>query len=187
MIEPKYQTFWPRFWAGAVDGIVFYPLSLVNRLTFREGVPLWARAAWYVIASLSFIAYVVIMHARFGQTLGKMATGVRVLDLSEAKLLPRQAFMREVVPLALVLVALPSRLRLVLAGRNLYKPESIQGLGARFWIAFWLVLAANFGWFVAELITMLTNVKRRAVHDFIARSVVVRNIKPQEREFGGVV
>jgi len=29
-------------------------------------------------------------------------------------------------------------------------------------------------WFVAELVTMLTNAKRRAVHDFIARSVVVR-------------
>ena len=47
--------------------------------------------------------------------------------------------------------------------------------------------AADFGWFAAELITMLTNAKRRAVHDFIARSVVVRTIKPQEREFGGVV
>jgi uncharacterized RDD family membrane protein YckC len=31
-----------------------------------------------------------------------------------------------------------------------------------------------FAWFVLELLTMLTNNKRRALHDFIAGSVVVR-------------
>jgi hypothetical protein len=35
-------------------------------------------------------------------------------------------------------------------------------------------------WFVAEVITMLTNEKRRALHDFIAGTIVVRtNLEPQ--------
>lgn len=35
-------------------------------------------------------------------------------------------------------------------------------------------------WFVAEVLTMLTNEKRRALHDFIAGTVVVRtNIKQE--------
>ncbi len=32
----------------------------------------------------------------------------------------------------------------------------------------------HFIWFGVEIITMLTNEKRRALHDFIARSVVVK-------------
>jgi uncharacterized RDD family membrane protein YckC len=33
---------------------------------------------------------------------------------------------------------------------------------------------ADFAWFVAEILTMLSNEKRRAIHDFIAGTVVVR-------------
>lgn len=33
---------------------------------------------------------------------------------------------------------------------------------------------ANLGWFLIEIVTMLTNPKRRALHDLIAGTVVVR-------------
>jgi hypothetical protein len=39
--------------------------------------------------------------------------------------------------------------------------------------ALWLTLVPGF-WFFAEVLTMLTNRKRRALHDFIAGTVVVR-------------
>jgi uncharacterized RDD family membrane protein YckC len=37
----------------------------------------------------------------------------------------------------------------------------------------WPFAIIAFSWFLLELITMLTNKKRRAVHDYIAGSVVV--------------
>ena len=40
-------------------------------------------------------------------------------------------------------------------------------------VAYFLFYAAM-GWFILEFITMLTNDKRRAVHDYIAGTVVVR-------------
>ena len=40
-------------------------------------------------------------------------------------------------------------------------------------IGFWIEFAAGTGWFLAELVTMLTNAKRRALHDY-AGSVVVQ-------------
>ena len=89
MIEPRYDTFWPRFWAGFVDGLVFMPVAAVDFVAYRDGVLL--RCIWYVVASFGFSAYVVLMHARYGQTLGKMANHVRVLDISESKLSGRQA------------------------------------------------------------------------------------------------
>lgn len=39
---------------------------------------------------------------------------------------------------------------------------------------FWLLTVLPGLWFVAEVLTMLTNEKRRALHDFIAGTVVVR-------------
>jgi len=38
-----------------------------------------------------------------------------------------------------------------------------------------MVLAfAGLGWFLLEVITMLTNSKRRAIHDLIAKTVVMK-------------
>lgn len=36
------------------------------------------------------------------------------------------------------------------------------------------IMYSTFGWFGLEVVTMLTNNKRRALHDFIAGSVVIR-------------
>jgi hypothetical protein len=41
-----------------------------------------------------------------------------------------------------------------------------------FVVQFWSFVAV--GWFLLEIATMLTNAKRRALHDYIARTVVVR-------------
>lgn len=40
--------------------------------------------------------------------------------------------------------------------------------------AFWLLALIPLVWFVAEVLTMLTNERRRALHDFIAGTVVIR-------------
>lgn len=40
--------------------------------------------------------------------------------------------------------------------------------------AFWLLTALPGLWFIAEVLTMLTNDKRRALHDVIAGTVVIR-------------
>lgn len=182
MIDPKYRTFWPRVWAGFIDGLVFLPVALVNLLAYRDGVPVLLRGTWFVASSFGFIAYVVIMHARYGQTLGKMANHVRVLDVSETRLSARQAFMREIVPIVTTLIDVAYRLPSVMAGANPTRPAQPADLGPGFWLAF----AGGFGWFIAELVTMLTNEKRRAVHDFIAGSVVVRSPLPAVAETPGI-
>jgi len=91
--------------------------------------------------------------------------------------------MREIVPIALTVANVAYGLPSVLAGADPNRPAQPLVLGVQFWLAF----AAGFGWFIAELVTMLTNSKRRAVHDFIAGSVVVRFSKPALGEPRGVV
>jgi uncharacterized RDD family membrane protein YckC len=78
----------------------------------------------------------------------------------------RQAILRDILIIVINTVSLALSLYLVLSGAGIHSPDffSLQS---------YIALAA-FAWFVAEILTMLTNEKRRALHDFIAGTVVVR-------------
>ena len=164
----KYQTFWPRFWAGWIDVLIFLPLYFVDSWVQGATAAPAMLALWFIAYTFCTDIYSVSMHAHYGQTLGKMAMGVKVLDLSEAKLSLRQAVLRDIVPIALSLTTVVNGLPRVLAGLDPYIDPSEFNWIDKFWLFGSLI------WFVAELATMLTNAKRRAVHDFIAKSVVVR-------------
>ncbi len=113
------------------------------------------------------------MHGRFGQTLGKMVCKVKVIDKSEKKPITyRQAFLRDSVVIILGLLFTFFAGSGFLDGINPYnRPETVNAEIPP-WMSFlsWI----NSLWFFIEIITMLTNKKRRAVHDFIASSVVVK-------------
>jgi uncharacterized RDD family membrane protein YckC len=82
----SYQTFWPRFWAGIIDSLVigaialgvYFPLSLLLNVTFlAAGADEKAVALLRALLSMSLpILYSVSLHAKFGQTFGKMAQDI---------------------------------------------------------------------------------------------------------------
>jgi len=169
-----YQTFFRRFWAGVIDGLVFLPVFAVSWVVLFDTDQPILQVSWYVIASLAFPAYSIFFHGRFGQTLGKMATRVKVLDASGAKLTFKQAFLRDSPYLVLVVVDLIITLPYIASGIS---------LGIQSQTALQMVIDnASQLWFWAEVLTMLTNNRRRAVHDFIAGSVVVRTDEESLRE-----
>jgi uncharacterized RDD family membrane protein YckC len=124
--------------------------------------------AWFTVYSVSWVAYSIVCHGLYGQTIGKKLVGIRVLDVSESRLSMRQAVTRDSVVVALLILGLSIDLPAVASGKNPY------AAGGTLTIAQWISLYATFGWFLVELITMLANEKRRAVHDYLAGSVVVR-------------
>ena len=93
----KYNTFWPRFCAGFIDGFVFLPLGFVDGyLASPERGP-FILIAWGIVSYSIYWLYSVLLHARYGQTLGKMANNIIVLDISEErKPTFRQAFIRDI-------------------------------------------------------------------------------------------
>ena len=162
-----YKTFFRRFWAGVIDGLVFIPVLAISWVVLFDTDQPILQVAWYVVASLAFPAYSIFFHGRFGQTLGKMATRVQVLDESGAKLTFKQAFLRDSPYLVLVVFDLFVTLPYIASGIP-SGPEDQTVIQT-------VVTNASLLWFWAELLTMLTNNRRRAVHDFIAGSVVVRS------------
>jgi len=174
MIEPKYRTFWRRFWAGWIDALVFMPLAFIDPLKYSESLPTFILVIWFLFHETAWYLYSVLMHGKFGQTLGKMAFKVKVIDKSEDKSITyRQAFLRDIVLIALGTFIIFSMLPDVIQGKNPYEPTELMK-NSKEMLKLFLLASIQWFWFFAELITMLTNKKRRAVHDFIAGSVVIK-------------
>ena len=96
----KYSTFGPRFWMGFVDGCVLWPIGLASSVYLILDVPRVVAAALVIVGNLAWLFYTVLLHARYGQTVGKMVTKVRVVDFrTEGKISIRQAWLREGIPL----------------------------------------------------------------------------------------
>ena len=170
--EQKYHTFWRRFWAGLVDAILFVPLSLFLEHFIYSINSVFIAIAWNEFYSWGFIAYSVLMHGFKGQTIGKIICKVKVYDKSEGPLSLKQAVLRDIVPIvsniisSLYLFSNVDSYYKFLTGRTMH-----FGLLPK-WVAILLMMQSI--WFVTEIITMLANKKRRALHDFLAGSVVCR-------------
>ena len=163
----RYRTFWERFWAGVLDGLVLLPISIMNHFISKPGRPAAVLISWATFFFFSVLAYSILMHARFGQTVGKMLMGVKVWDVSEGRLPSlRQAFLRDIGNVVPNVAALAYFIFLVASQRYVGHGEEVNSLPGA--VIGW----TSFAWFLVEVITMFTNQKRRALHDFIAGTVV---------------
>lgn len=183
-IEDRYNTFWPRFCATFLDGTALAPLVWFDKFLWNSTSSPILILSWESLYQAITIAYSIGFLFLFGQTPGKMATGVLVLDVSGRKLTLMQAILREIVqiiqfPIAFIIVATN-----VLNGRL-----ENRGFGDMQSLKVFMVILGF--WVILEFVTMLFNSQRRAVHDFIAGTIVVRQPieerRPEYRKIRGIL
>ena len=163
----KYQTFGPRVAASIADGLIFLPLPFLDYLVFEQLRLSWLTVAWLVISYSAVWLYVVLMHGFYGQTLGKRFFKIRVVDnATEGPITMFQAFIRESVLITINLLSLVIDLYVYLNG----DPSAAQ----MFYTASIVLSYATVTWFVLEIVTCLFNRKRRALHDFLGGTVVIK-------------
>ena len=100
-VGARFAGFWARFAAAFIDALILSPFGIAGRIVLAAGpkrietcsfdatrlcrVPTgstWALYALITIAGIAAgIAYYGIMEGRTGQTIGKRALGVRVIDV----------------------------------------------------------------------------------------------------------
>ncbi|NNF68029.1 MAG: RDD family protein [Gammaproteobacteria bacterium] len=176
--ENLFKTGWRRFWAVVFD-VVFVTLLLMPMTAIvlggREDDLALTGAVEFIQQTLS-VFYYVLMHAACGQTLGKMITGVKVVrnsDFSPIRL--RHALLRDIVPLLAIFLGLLSM------------PYFDFGIGegddlaSVLPVVFIALVVVHFAWPFLELLTMLLNRRRRALHDYIAGTVVIRYLRTAEK------
>jgi uncharacterized RDD family membrane protein YckC len=141
------------------------PLGALDLWFWHQDAPTAVRVAWLTFGNTSGLLYSILLHGFWGQTVGKRVMGIRVLDASGSALKMWQAILRDSLGLALAAWVIASRLPWVLCGLD---PRALPGAQMG-----WLQLVSATLLFV-ELTTMLTSAKRRALHDVLAGSVVIR-------------
>jgi uncharacterized RDD family membrane protein YckC len=166
----RYSSFWLRVLAKIIDGLVFAPINVTGHFYLVPGRGRAFLYTWNVFIISAFWLYSALMHAKYGQTLGKKAMNVKVLDVSEERIPSlSQAFLREIGGIVISVMWLTQLTYFEVIGR-FAAGTHIGGIPSQILNAVWI------WWLVAELVTMVANSKRRALHDYIAGTVVVRNL-----------
>ena len=121
--------------------------------------------------------YFVFCHFKYGQTIGKWIARIKVVDLSETRLLSlSQSLIRSIAPV--VVSSFYCFIQLLISAQfwlNFSLDLQLQVKIMMMLIAAYIVvLAVEMAWELLGVSTMFFNPKRRAVHDFLASSVVVK-------------
>jgi len=118
----KTAGFWIRFWAFLLDGFIITAVIgiLVNPIFYILDWSL-SETVWYapisIISAIFYYSYFVLMTKFFGQTLGKMIFGLRVISLKHEKLTWSDVLFRDWIgriinnifmPLYILIVILPN-------------------------------------------------------------------------------
>ncbi len=182
----QYAGIWKRFCAFFVDRFVIVPLIvlpllfiLIPRLVPGHRDEELARN--FVIYSIALgtlvnYAYFVLCHARSGQTLGKRAMKIRVVQLDGSPIGFQQSLLRSFVD---ILFAAITNAGFCIAFAaltdeqiKLPSPQIFEAIQKNF--PYWLQSFVNLNefWFIATVFTMQLNPHRRGLHDLLAATAV---------------
>ena len=185
--EPRYGGFWIRLAAGILDTLIFFPIS---------ALVLWGpHGSRGVVLSTVFLshfgyaAFVIYCVGRWGGTPGKLIVGLQIVRTDLQRAGWKEAWARHSVDLAFSIVGF---------GQYMYSLQQIpdhtiaeltrsqlsQELSKLDRLPDTIMLWAGQIWIWGELIVLLSNRQRRALHDFIAGTVVIRKRPPRQKFTG---
>jgi uncharacterized RDD family membrane protein YckC len=174
--RPPFATFWRRFAATWIDIFVLLPVGIAQ--TWWESVSKEAAVVLCVPSLALGLGYTIYCHGRFGQTVGKWLMGIRVVRVTGERIGWREAWLRSSVELPFSALNVVGRIIALVgtADSEYYGVGWYQrGLNVAGHAPSWAGWAGRVAviWFWSEVVTMLFNKRRRALHDFIAGTVVV--------------
>jgi uncharacterized RDD family membrane protein YckC len=172
----KYAGFWQRAAALLIDLVIMSPLLFLILWAYMNSISLYAVI---IIPStiLSWVYYGYFLK-RWGATIGKMVLKIKVTGLDCEALSYKQIFYRYVVYFGLHALSLACFLYLykhldVTLFDSLdvkAKAEYIKTNAPS--IETWINWAMNL-WFWSEVLVLIFNKKKRAIHDFMAGTIVI--------------
>lgn len=172
-------SLWPRIAAHILDGLIFSPLyiiSMVLACLSRQWYICWQIA----VILVNFWIYLYLV-PRYGGTPGKRLLKMTIKTNDGAKLNTKAALLRGCMTLLITSCSIASNIlaALLLSETKFVdldafsRAEAIIGNIAEY--SFPIVICSQI-WWLATIFIMLCNKERRAIHDYIAGTVVIRNL-----------
>jgi uncharacterized RDD family membrane protein YckC len=176
----QYAGFWVRLVACFIDGLLFIPFTFFY---YALRAISWNMAAIIQIPFfLLWPLYNIYSLGHWGQTIGKKVAHIKVVLLDRSPVGYKQAFLRHVVDLFLaILVQCSLFVALFSVSKDAFDISGWREVNrllydaTPFW-GFWAQHAVSI-WFLSEMVVLLFNEKKRAIHDFIAGTLVIRTNK----------
>ncbi len=175
----QYAGFWKRFLALVVDFfIVFVALDLLYRVPLN---PPFAVFLALLDAAL-YAFYCAFMIGFLGQTIGMMVVKIKVKKLNLKDVEWKQAFLRYVVNFlqAIIVFGFMTYFILNAAGSDFPAKDfghfivELEHAHSPLNTIVVLNVFVTWIWTYSEVVVLMTNEKKRAIHDFIAGTVVVK-------------
>jgi uncharacterized RDD family membrane protein YckC len=172
----KYVGFWGRFGAFWIDFLIFLPLMALGVWLTPFWKYYWAVA--YLPNLLIGVFFYVYLVKRFGGTPGKLLLNQRIVRVSGEPVGYREAILRYAVLFCLTEIG---ALGIVIGALSLTDGEyatltfHTRGIRLREAAPPWYgaIHIAEQIWIWSEFLVLLTNKKKRALHDFMAGTVVI--------------
>jgi uncharacterized RDD family membrane protein YckC len=169
--------FWKRFCAGFVDALILMPIAF--GLAYLEGFSKTLAILITIPSTVLFAMYSVYFHAHFGGTLGKIGVKIRVTKPDGTRIGWLEAWKRSSVDLVFASVML------IVEIWALIHVDSLEYTSGGFWdrtqllqshYPAWIGILTFLQqvWIWSEAFVCLLNKRRRAIHDFIAGTVVIQ-------------
>ncbi len=175
--ERVYTGFWIRFCAGFTDAIIIIPLAFL--FVWIEGFDRNLAIIVTIPSSILFAMYHVYFNARFGGTLGKLAVGIRIAKPNGMRIGWSEAWKRSSVDIVFAFLILVFQVWALFH----VDPQHFSSLG---WMKRTKLLQSHMPswfnsvnilwqvWSWSEIVVLLFNKRKRAIHDFIAGTVVIK-------------
>ena len=154
--KKRYRTTIPRLWSGIIDQAILFPSKIL-----LDSVSAWLPLYLLVLLPIAIDAtYSIYLHSHYGQTVGKWVCRIKVVDnLTNTRISLNQAMLRD-SGLLLGLLYTAAALK----GEVDFDSKALTGTAGTI-VEIWSLV---------EILTMLLNKKRRALHNLIAGTAVVR-------------
>lgn len=182
-----YAGFWKRFWAGIVDILVSIPFLMI--FNYLESLSLAIAMFIAILSGVFFQVYTIYFHYKFGATLGKMASGIRVTQPNGDFINLRQALLRSSVDICFSSFAvIAEAVAISNANPDQYLNAGWLERGNYLFLLYpaWyrtLTILSNV-WYWSEFVVLLFNKRKRAIHDFIADTVVIDSSYAKTHKLG---
>ncbi|MFO1526685.1 MAG: RDD family protein [Turneriella sp.] len=171
------STAFERILAALVDAAILVPISeMCLRLIPAKTGDIFVSGI--LIYTILYESYAIVLNWKLGGTFGKLLLGLKINSVTGGAITLSQSFRRSSVDLMLQLIHI-AELYILIKGGNIEAVPNVSMHSMRSALydhknVFTDVMVyLEIGWLLSEFITMQFNSQKRALHDFIAGTIVL--------------
>jgi uncharacterized RDD family membrane protein YckC len=158
--------------ASLIDGLIFLPVVFLDQTIGQVTQSQVVIFLYFVVSWQLGWLYSTLLHGYRGQTLGKTHKKIQVVRATDGSAISYgRAALRDVPMIVLVIVGTGFWIYANVAWFGGWYSEQHDAMVQK---VYSVIIFCNAGWVLLECISMLFHPQRRAIHDLIAGTIVVR-------------